>query len=198
MVGPCAWPASICLRIDTRECVKLRKAREARAYLAHPVLGKRIVDCCRAVLMVEERTARQIFGTPDDLKLRSSMTLFAQVSEPGSAFHIVLDRYFDGVPDPRTLELLVGKYGDSVVGLPGLRVRRQVVASACSGFCDAGSRSTSAPSAHQRTEAVSSDSANLSERSQDMADRSGSSFLRKRKLRSPGGERNVGLPPARE
>jgi len=87
----------------------IRSADEARAYLAHPVLGKRIVDCCRAVLMVKERTARQIFGTPDDLKLRSSMTLFAQVSEPGSAFHIVLDRYFDGVPDPRTLELLAGK-----------------------------------------------------------------------------------------
>jgi uncharacterized protein (DUF1810 family) len=84
----------------------IKSLDEARAYLAHPVLGKRIVDCCRAVLAIRERTARQVFGTPDDLKLRSSMTLFAQVSEPGSAFHLVLDRYFEGVPDARTLELL--------------------------------------------------------------------------------------------
>lgn len=79
---------------------------EARAYLAHPLLGMRLVDGCRALLAVKNRSARQILGTPDDLKLRSSMTLFVQVSEPGSVFQLVLDRYYGGVPDARTLALL--------------------------------------------------------------------------------------------
>ncbi|MCU0756647.1 MAG: DUF1810 domain-containing protein [Xanthomonadales bacterium] len=84
----------------------IKSLDEARAYLAHPVLGKRITDCSRAVLQVQDRTARQIFGTPDDLKLRSSMTLFAQVSDADAVFHRVLERYFDGAPDARTLDLL--------------------------------------------------------------------------------------------
>jgi uncharacterized protein (DUF1810 family) len=96
---------------STAKQYAVKSVDEARAYLAHPVLGKRIVDCCRALLAVRDRTARQILGTPDDLKLRSSMTLFAQVSEPGSAFQIVLDRYFDGVPDAKTLELLAARAG---------------------------------------------------------------------------------------
>lgn len=87
----------------------IKSLDEARAYLAHPVLGKRIIDCCRAVLVVKDRSARQIFSTPDDLKLRSSMTLFAQVSEPDSVFHRVLARYFEGVPDPKTLALLAAR-----------------------------------------------------------------------------------------
>jgi uncharacterized protein (DUF1810 family) len=57
-------------------------------------------------LSVEGRTAREIFGSPDDLKLRSSATLFASVSPDGSVFHRVLEKYFDGQPDRRTLELL--------------------------------------------------------------------------------------------
>lgn len=63
----------------------IRSLEGARAYLAHPVLGKRLVDCCRSLLAVKERTARQILGTPDDLKLRSSMTLFSQACKSGSA-----------------------------------------------------------------------------------------------------------------
>jgi uncharacterized protein (DUF1810 family) len=84
----------------------IRGAAEARAYLAHPVLGPRLVAGCEAVLAHENRSAHEIFGSPDDLKLRSCVTLFAHVSGPGSVFHRVLDRFFAGAPDPRTLERL--------------------------------------------------------------------------------------------
>lgn len=77
---------------------------EARAYLAHPVLGPRLRECAGLVLGVEGRSAHDIFGSPDDLKLHSSMTLFA-LAEPGAAeFRAVLDKYFGGVPDPLTAE----------------------------------------------------------------------------------------------
>ncbi len=79
---------------------------EARAYLAHPVLGARLVECMRAVLEAPGDSATDIFGTPDDLKLRSCATLFASVAGPGSVFEQVLARFFDGVPDARTKELL--------------------------------------------------------------------------------------------
>jgi uncharacterized protein (DUF1810 family) len=78
---------------------------EARAYLAHPVLGPRLAEACRALLAVEGRSAEQILGHPDDLKLRSSMTLFARAADDPALFQAVLDRYYDG-PDPRTDGLL--------------------------------------------------------------------------------------------
>jgi uncharacterized protein (DUF1810 family) len=78
---------------------------EARAYLAHPVLGPRLRECARALLGVEGRSARDILGHPDDLKLRSSMTLFARAADDPEPFQAVLDRYYDG-PDPLTLTLL--------------------------------------------------------------------------------------------
>ena len=81
-------------------------ANEARAYLAHPVLGPRLIECAQATLAIKGSSARAIFGSPDDLKLRSCATLFAAVAAPGSVFEQVLDRYFDGERDPRTLELL--------------------------------------------------------------------------------------------
>ena len=79
-------------------------ADEARAYLAHPVLGARLVECCEAALSIEGRSAHEIFGSPDDLKLCSSATLFASVSPPGSVFERVLERYFAGRRDERTVE----------------------------------------------------------------------------------------------
>jgi uncharacterized protein (DUF1810 family) len=84
----------------------IESAAEARAYLAHPVLGPRLVDCVEAVLRVEGRSASAIFGSPDDLKLRSCATLFAQVSPSGSVFERLLVSYFDGERDTKTLELL--------------------------------------------------------------------------------------------
>lgn len=79
---------------------------EARAYLAHPVLGPRLAACAEAALRVEGRTALEIFGSPDDLKLRSCATLFAQVSPAGSVFDRLLDRYYGGKADSRTLQRL--------------------------------------------------------------------------------------------
>jgi uncharacterized protein (DUF1810 family) len=79
---------------------------EAEAYLRHEVLGPRLVACAEAALAVEGRSAREIFGSPDDLKLRSSATLFAQVSPDGSVFHRLLDKYFGGEPDEATLRLV--------------------------------------------------------------------------------------------
>ena len=78
---------------------------EARDYLAHPVLGPRLAEASRALLGVEGRSAGQILGHPDDLKLRSSMTLFAEAADDPAVFRAVLDKYYDG-PDERTLELL--------------------------------------------------------------------------------------------
>ena len=85
----------------------IESAAEARAYLAHPVLGARLLECCEALLRVNGGSANDIFGSPDDLKLRSCATLFASVSEPGSVFARVLSRFFDGAPDERTDALLL-------------------------------------------------------------------------------------------
>ena len=79
---------------------------EARAYLAHPVLGPRLVECAEAVLSHSDRTAREILGSPDDVKLRSSMTLFALASGSETVFQRVLDAFFAGEKDPRTVALL--------------------------------------------------------------------------------------------
>jgi uncharacterized protein (DUF1810 family) len=81
-------------------------AGEARAYLAHPVLGLRLYECAEALLAVEGRTAFEIFGFPDELKLKSSMTLFASVAGPDSVFEQVLKTYFAGERDSRTLSML--------------------------------------------------------------------------------------------
>ena len=79
---------------------------EAHAYLEHPVLGPRLVECAKAVLTHPDKTARQIMGTPDDAKLRSSMTLFAHATDSEPVFGQVLEAFFDGEQDPRTVELL--------------------------------------------------------------------------------------------
>lgn len=79
---------------------------EARAYLAHPTLGARLRAIAEAAVQVEYKSALEIFHKPDDLKLHASVTLFAQVSAPGSVFHRLLDRYFGGRPHAKTLELL--------------------------------------------------------------------------------------------
>jgi uncharacterized protein (DUF1810 family) len=84
----------------------IRNEGEARAYLAHPVLGQRLIECAEAVLHTDGLTATEIFGSPDDLKLRSCATLFARVAGNGSVFQKLLDKYFGGKPDTSTTELL--------------------------------------------------------------------------------------------
>lgn len=84
----------------------IKSVAEAKAYLAHPVLGPRLRECAEAVLGVEGRSAFEIFGSPDDMKLRSCATLFASVSPAGSVFHRLLDKYYQGEKDSQTLHLL--------------------------------------------------------------------------------------------
>ena len=82
---------------------------EARAYLAHPVLGPRLREAAQLAAAVPSGSATEVFGYPDDLKLRSSVTLFARAAgtdTDAAVFTAVLDRYFDGDPDRRTLDLL--------------------------------------------------------------------------------------------
>ena len=91
---------------STTKYYAIKSIDEARQYLSHPVLGPRLLECAETVLAIRGRSVSEIFGYPDDLKLRSSMTLFACVAGPASVFDRVLDQHFDGERDIRTLELL--------------------------------------------------------------------------------------------
>ncbi len=91
----------------------LASVEEAEAYLAHPVLGPRLIDCTQAMLAHAGRlSAHAILGTPDDLKFRSSMTLFAAASKKGSPFERALEEFYEGQRDERTLALLSGNLSD--------------------------------------------------------------------------------------
>ena len=79
---------------------------EARAYLAHPVLGPRLRGCTRLVVAIDGRSVDQIFGWPDNLKVRSSMTLFARATDDNAEFRAVLDKFYNGDDDPATVERL--------------------------------------------------------------------------------------------
>ncbi len=94
------------------QCYGVASLAGAKAYLAHPLLGPRLQDCTRAVLAVQGRSLHAIFGSPDDLKFRSSMTLLALAAdEDDSVFRQALDRYCDGHADERTQALLEGQAG---------------------------------------------------------------------------------------
>jgi uncharacterized protein (DUF1810 family) len=79
---------------------------EAKAYLAHPVLGPRLAECTELVNKVEDRSVHQIFGSPDDLKFHSSMTLFAAADPDAAAFRNALAKHFAGASDTLTVEML--------------------------------------------------------------------------------------------
>lgn len=81
---------------------------EARAYLRHRLLGPRLRECTQLVNGVQGRSAAEIFGSPDDLKLRSSMTLFVRAADDNEDFTALLDRYYDGGEDPLTVARLTG------------------------------------------------------------------------------------------
>ena len=91
---------------STSKYYAIKSKEEARQYLNHPILGKRLLECAELVLDIKGRSASEIFGSPDDLKLKSSMTLFTTVADPDSVFTRVLDKYFNGQPDSKTLTLL--------------------------------------------------------------------------------------------
>jgi len=86
----------------------VKSVEEAHAYLQHPVLGPRLVECAELLLAIDGASALDILGSPDDMKLRSCATLFAHVSPGRSVFHRVIDKYFGGQPDWRTLALMTG------------------------------------------------------------------------------------------
>ena len=90
----------------TSQRFAIRSVEEARAYLEHPILGPRLRQCAEAVVALEGRTAAEIFGFPDDLKLRSSATLFAAILPPGSVFDRLIEKYYEGAGDGRTLKLM--------------------------------------------------------------------------------------------
>ncbi len=94
---------------STSKQYAIKSVAEAEAYLAHPVLGPRLLECAQAALGVHGKTAYQIFGSPDDLKLKSSATLFAHVSPAGSVFHRLLEKYFQNQGDEKTLRLIGAK-----------------------------------------------------------------------------------------
>lgn len=104
---------------STAQYYAIGSRAEAEAYLRHPLLGARLRECANAVVKVTGRSASEIFGYPDDLKLRSSMTLFAEVADdvsPSDAagsnpFRQVLVHYYRGEPDPRTLSLMGSRGG---------------------------------------------------------------------------------------
>jgi uncharacterized protein (DUF1810 family) len=84
----------------------IKSEDEARAYLAHPILGLRLIECAEAIVSVQGKSARDILGSPDDLKLKSCATLFAQVSPLGSVFEQILEKFYSGERDAATLRLL--------------------------------------------------------------------------------------------
>lgn len=91
---------------DTSHFYGIQGRDEAEAYLAHPILGPRLLEICQALLTLESRDATRILGSPDDLKLRSSMTLFAALHNADPVFQQVLDKFFDGAQDSNSLQLL--------------------------------------------------------------------------------------------
>lgn len=91
---------------ETAQYYALKDLSEARAYLDHPILGSRLIEITRALLAIEGKTANQILGSPDDVKLRSSMTLFSLLARTDPVFQAVLDKYYQGAADPRTLSIV--------------------------------------------------------------------------------------------
>jgi uncharacterized protein (DUF1810 family) len=91
---------------STSKHYAIKSLAEAKAFLDHPTLGPRLLECAEAVVGVEDRSASEIFGSPDDLKLRSCATLFACVLPPGSVFDRLLAKYYRGERDGKTIQLL--------------------------------------------------------------------------------------------
>ena len=91
---------------ETAQYYGIKNLNEATAYLKHPILGKHLIKIAQELYNLKGKTVTQILGTPDDMKLRSCMTLFANVKNANPLFNNVLEKYFNGVPDELTLHLL--------------------------------------------------------------------------------------------
>ena len=93
---------------STAQHYAISSLKEAEAYLQHPILGPRLRECTQLVNDITGRTIEEIFGYPDDLKFRSSMTLFARATADNGVFRQALQKYFDGADDPLTVKILSG------------------------------------------------------------------------------------------
>ena len=91
---------------ETAMYYAIKNIDEAEAFLAHPVLGKRLIEISNELLSLQENDAHQIFGSPDDLKLKSSMTLFSSLNNTNPAFQSVLEKFYQGTKDDRTLRII--------------------------------------------------------------------------------------------
>ena len=91
---------------DTSRYYAIKNIQEAEAYLHHPILGKRLMEICEELIKLQSSNPTQVFGTPDDMKLRSSITLFASVPGAGKVFQMVLDKFFQGLKDHKTVAML--------------------------------------------------------------------------------------------
>jgi uncharacterized protein (DUF1810 family) len=94
---------------ETSKYYAIRNMQEANEYLKHPILGNRLINICQALLDQAGNDANKIFGTPDDLKVKSSMTLFASLKDTNPVFQMVLDKFFNGKRDDRSIEIIRGK-----------------------------------------------------------------------------------------
>ena len=91
---------------ETTKLYSIKSIEEAQAYLTHPVLGERLIKSCEILLTLEDVSISDVMGFPDDLKLKSSMTLFEYVSKPNSIFRRVLNEYFEGNLDEVSIEII--------------------------------------------------------------------------------------------
>ena len=91
---------------ETSRYYAIKNNREAEAYLSHPVLGKRLIEISEALLSLPDNNARNIFGSPDDMKLKSCTTLFASLPDTNVVFGKVLQKFFDGTKDEKTVRIL--------------------------------------------------------------------------------------------
>ena len=107
-------------RSSTARYYGLEGVDEARAYLDQPILGERLKACTRAVLAYRDKTAHAIFGSPDDLKFRSCMTLFGRAAPEEPLYRQALEQFFEGLPDPLTIASCAGaeRAGDSPAPTP--------------------------------------------------------------------------------
>ena len=94
---------------ETSKFYAIKNIEEAAEYLKHPVLGERLIRICHALIKNPGNDANKIFGSPDDMKLKSSMTLFAALPGTDPVFQKVLDKFFNGTRDSKTIEILTSQ-----------------------------------------------------------------------------------------
>ena len=92
---------------ETSKFYAIKDSQEADAYLKHPDLGRRLINICQVLLENPGKDANKIFGSPDDLKLQSCMTLFSTLSQTNSVFQLILDKFFNGSKDENTLRIMM-------------------------------------------------------------------------------------------